>query len=73
MTLRILSAPIISPDAHRLTSDFSFRNTDTHRERRGRTIFVADAHRGDGKRLAERADEKLTAFLELEKVTKKKL
>jgi hypothetical protein len=32
----------------------------------GRTIFVADAHRGDGKRFVVRADEKLTAFLELE-------
>jgi hypothetical protein len=31
----------------------------------GRTIFVADAHRGDGKRFVVRADEKLTAFLEL--------
>jgi hypothetical protein len=33
---------------------------------RGRTIFVADAHRGDGKRFVVRADEKLSAFLELE-------
>ena len=32
----------------------------------GRTIFVADAHRDDGKRFIARADEKLTAFLELE-------
>jgi hypothetical protein len=32
----------------------------------GRTIFVADAHRGDGKRYVVRADEKLTAFVELE-------
>jgi hypothetical protein len=32
----------------------------------GRTIFVADAHRGDGKRFVVRADEKLTAFTELE-------
>jgi hypothetical protein len=32
----------------------------------GRTIFVADAHRGDGKRFVVRADEKLSAFLELE-------
>jgi hypothetical protein len=32
----------------------------------GRTIFVADAHRGDGNRFVVRADEKLTAFLELE-------
>ena len=28
----------------------------------GRTIFVADAHRGDGHRFIVRADEKLTAF-----------
>ena len=33
---------------------------------RGRTIWVADAHRDDGKRFIVRADEKLTAFLELE-------
>jgi hypothetical protein len=32
----------------------------------GRTIFVADAHRDNGKRFVVRADEKLTAFLELE-------
>jgi hypothetical protein len=33
---------------------------------RGRTIWIADAHRGDGKRFIMRADEKLTAFMELE-------
>src|SRR5256885_12787885 len=32
----------------------------------GRTIWIADAHRDDGKRFVLRADEKLTAFLELE-------
>ena len=32
----------------------------------GRTIWIADAHRGDGQRFVVRADEKLTAFLELE-------
>src|SRR5256885_10017632 len=37
---------------------------------RGRTIFVADAHRCDGQRLIVRAEEKLTAFVELEKVTR---
>ena len=31
-----------------------------------RTIWIADAHRGDGKRLVVHAPEKLTAFLELE-------
>jgi hypothetical protein len=36
-----------------------------HRE--GRTIWVAGAHRGDGKRFIVRADEKLTAFVELER------
>jgi hypothetical protein len=33
----------------------------------GRTIWIADAHRGDGKRFVVQADEKLTAFLELER------
>jgi hypothetical protein len=32
----------------------------------GLTIFVADAHRDDGKRFVVHADEKLTAFVELE-------
>jgi hypothetical protein len=32
----------------------------------GRTIFVVDAHRDDGKRFVVRADEKLTAFTEVE-------
>jgi hypothetical protein len=30
------------------------------------TIWIADAHRDDGKRFVVRADEKLTGFLELE-------
>jgi hypothetical protein len=33
-------------------------------------IFVADAHRDDGKRFVVHADEKLTAFLELESATR---
>jgi len=32
----------------------------------GRAIWIADAHRDDGKRFIVRADEKLTAILELE-------
>ena len=32
----------------------------------GRTIWIVDAHRGDGKRFVVRADEILTAFRELE-------
>jgi len=31
-----------------------------------RTIWIADAHRDNGKRFVARADEKLTASLELE-------
>jgi hypothetical protein len=32
----------------------------------GRTIWIADAHRDDGKRFVVSADEKLMAFVELE-------
>ena len=32
----------------------------------GGTLWIADAHRDDGKRFVVRADEKLTAFIELE-------
>jgi hypothetical protein len=33
----------------------------------GRTIWMADAHRDDGRRFNVRADEKLSAFVELER------
>jgi hypothetical protein len=32
----------------------------------GRTIWIADAHRNNGKRFVVHAEEKLTAFVELE-------
>jgi hypothetical protein len=32
----------------------------------GRKIWIVDAHRDDGRSFVARADEKLTAFLELE-------
>jgi hypothetical protein len=35
-------------------------------DRKGRTMFVADAHCDDGRRFVVRADQKLNAFLELE-------
>ena len=35
----------------------------------GCVLFTADAHRDNGKRFIVSADEKLTAFLELERVT----
>jgi hypothetical protein len=33
----------------------------------GRTIWIVDAHRDDGKRFVVHADEKLSAFVELER------
>jgi hypothetical protein len=36
-------------------------------DRQGRTIWIADAHRDDGKRFIVRADEILTTFSELER------
>jgi hypothetical protein len=35
----------------------------------GRTLWIVDAHRDNGKRFVVRSDEKLTAFLELERIT----
>jgi hypothetical protein len=34
---------------------------------KGRTIWIVDAHRDDGRRFIVRADELLTAFVELER------
>jgi len=36
----------------------------------GETLFVVDAHRDDGTRFIVHSDEKLTAFLELERVVR---
>jgi len=36
-------------------------------DREGREIWIVDAHRDDGKLFIARSDEKLTAFLELER------
>jgi hypothetical protein len=34
---------------------------------KGRTIWIVDAHRGDGRRFIVHADELLTAFVELQR------
>jgi len=39
----------------------------------GQAIWIADAHRGDGKRFVVCADEKLTAFLELQLAIRRRL
>jgi hypothetical protein len=39
----------------------------------GRLLFTADAHRGDGKRFVVHADQMLSAFVELERVTRESL
>jgi len=36
-------------------------------DRNGRTISITDAHRDDGHRFIVHADDKLTAFVELER------
>ncbi|HXQ02560.1 MAG TPA: hypothetical protein VN801_06285 [Candidatus Udaeobacter sp.] len=36
---------------------------------KGRTIWIVDAHRDNGKRFVVRSDEMLSAFLELENIT----
>ena len=36
----------------------------------GQTIWIADAHSDDGKRYVVQADVKLTAFLELQRITR---
>jgi hypothetical protein len=36
-------------------------------DREGQTIWIVDAHRDDGKRFVVRADEMLTAFVELQR------
>jgi hypothetical protein len=41
-------------------------------DREGRTIYVADAHRDDGRRFVVHAEEKLTAFVELEAAVRTK-
>jgi hypothetical protein len=35
----------------------------------GRTLWIVDAHRDNGKRFVVRSDEILSAFLELERIT----
>jgi hypothetical protein len=36
---------------------------------KGRTIWIVDTHRDTGRRFVVRSDEKLAAFLELERIT----
>jgi hypothetical protein len=42
----------------------------SHTDSTGHVLFTADAHRDDGKRFIVTADEQLTAFLELERITR---
>ena len=46
---------------------FHGRNTNRRRTVQRQTIWIADAHRGDGKRFVVHSDEKLSAFVELER------
>ena len=42
----------------------------SHIDSTDRVLFTADAHGHDGKRFIVTADEKLTAFLELERIAR---
>jgi hypothetical protein len=48
-------------------AEASFPQSEAAVDSQGRTIWIVDAHRGDGKRFVVRADEKRTAFVELER------
>jgi hypothetical protein len=47
-------------------SIFLAENVNSGVDPSGLTIWIADPYRGDGKRFVVRADEKLTAFVELQ-------
>jgi len=49
-----------------MRQNLSTKKTDRAYE----TIWIADAHRGDEKRFVARADEKLSAFVKREAVTR---
>jgi hypothetical protein len=48
-------------------AEASFPQSEAAVDSQGRTIWIADAHRGDGRTFIVRADEKLSAFVELER------
>jgi hypothetical protein len=54
---------------HSFGLTFIARHPDSRAPRggSGQTIWVVDAHSGDGRRFIVRADEKLSAFIELER------
>jgi hypothetical protein len=58
--IQVKSSPTISRNAVRAWDCVSALDSF------GRTIWIVDAHRGDGKCFVVRADELLTAFVELE-------
>jgi hypothetical protein len=48
-------------------AEASFPQSEAAVDSQGRTIWTIDAHRGDEKRFIVRADDKLSAFVELER------
>jgi hypothetical protein len=48
-------------------AETSFPQSEAAVDSRGRTIWIADAHRDDGRRFIVRSDEILSAFVELER------
>jgi len=50
-------------------SNFNISRSGSQIDSTGRVLFTADAHRDNGRRSIVQSDEKLTAFLELERMT----
>jgi hypothetical protein len=48
-------------------AEASFPQSEAAVDSQGRTIWIVDAHRDDRKRFIVRADEQLSAFVELER------
>jgi hypothetical protein len=48
-------------------AEASFPQSEAAVDSEGRTIWIVDAHRNDGRRFIVRADEKLSAFVEPER------
>ncbi len=61
------------PWATTRTSFVDFNNAYEAIDSEGRTIWIADAHRDDGQRFVVRADEKVTAFVELKSLIRESL
>ena len=66
---RILPSEILGSDCRELSKSGWSLGWTRAVDSKGRTIWIVDAHRDNGKRFVIRSDELLSAFLELERIT----